>query len=758
MPRIKRRQFLQFAGSTLAALGVSQLDILRQGHRYARVLAQDTPRKLALLVGINRYPSPIRPLNGCVTDVELQRELLIHRFGFMNDDIAIVTDAQATREGILTAFEEHLIKQAREGDVVVFHFSGHGSQVSDQPECDAVVLGESQECVNSTMVPFDSFLPETGLGGGVVNDITGHTLFLLMSALPTEWATVVLDSCHSGGGTRGNFIVRAVPRLGGGQQFSPSEAEKQYQQQWLSRLNLSPAKFIEERRAGVAKGAVIASARREQYAADAPFSDFHAGAFSYAMTRYLWQQTSNEGLGSALVRINLSAKKQAATNGIEQDPVLEVKPGSDKEERPFFFVEKDSPAAEGVVTQVSGNQFDCWLGGADSLTLVALGEDSLFTLIDAEGQERGEVKLLSRNGLTAKGELLQGSGDALQEGALLQEKVRLIPRDLPLDVGLDPSLGDEAAQAESVLQQLSRVRAFPAGGEGEYLLGRLTEEYALELRAKGVEELPEVGSVGLFSPGLDQFISDSFSVADEPAAASANRLRSKFTLLLAGKMLKALLNPHSSQLAVDADVSPVLNGRGGQPIAAIGTSRGRQPGGSARANGRRSALIADLPSSQQVEPGTTIEINVANREEDPIYIAILAIASDGQMIALFPTDWTAPGDAALVAAGETLTIPRPDSDFAFQVKGPSGIVEVLVLASRVSLRNALKGLQRIAERRGMRSGELGLDEEAAEAVEDLLAGLDDNTRASLDFVPTNQSRSISTDGIAAMSIAIEVVA
>jgi hypothetical protein len=78
MHRISRRHFLQFAGSTLATLGLSQLNIQQQADRYGKVLAQSTPRKLALLVGINNYPSPYS-LDGCVTDVELQSHLLIHR-------------------------------------------------------------------------------------------------------------------------------------------------------------------------------------------------------------------------------------------------------------------------------------------------------------------------------------------------------------------------------------------------------------------------------------------------------------------------------------------------------------------------------------------------------------------------------------------------------------------------------------------------------------------------------------------------------
>jgi hypothetical protein len=55
---IKRRHFLQLAGSTLAAVAFHQLDITRQGDRYARVLAQGTPRKLALLVELTNTPTP----------------------------------------------------------------------------------------------------------------------------------------------------------------------------------------------------------------------------------------------------------------------------------------------------------------------------------------------------------------------------------------------------------------------------------------------------------------------------------------------------------------------------------------------------------------------------------------------------------------------------------------------------------------------------------------------------------------------------
>ena len=122
---MKRRGFLQQAGWILAALGTSEAGFAALGNRATQVLAQPTQRKLALLVGIDRYVDAAYgnngvPLSGCTTDVELQRELLIHRFGFQASDILTLTNTRATRSQIETAFITHLREQAKPGDVVVF--------------------------------------------------------------------------------------------------------------------------------------------------------------------------------------------------------------------------------------------------------------------------------------------------------------------------------------------------------------------------------------------------------------------------------------------------------------------------------------------------------------------------------------------------------------------------------------------------------------------------------------------------------------
>ncbi|BAY66436.1 peptidase C14 caspase catalytic subunit p20 [Calothrix brevissima NIES-22] len=400
MSTIKRRHFLQFAGSTLATLGLSHLDIIQQGNRYAQVLAQNTPRKLALLVGINNYPNSSRFYNlpGCVNDVDLQEKLLIYRFGFNPGNIVKLTSKasanyQPTRSNILKAFEEHLIKQAKPGDVVVFHFSGHGSRV---PEPDPIQqCGRSE--FNSTLVPSDDGK------NGVVQDIMGRTLFLLTSALNTENVTVVLDSCHSGGGTRGNFIVRSVP--GDNVKISPEEIA--YQETWMKRLKISPEELAKRRCLRVAKGVVLASSQPEQDALDADFGGFNAGVFTYLLTQYLWQSTDN--VQNVISSVN---------SGIKHFKYPQRGLADGRQNQPIYFLNQSAPSTDAVVIKGEGNQATLWLGGLDQESRAAFSNGATLTLINEQLKTVGKVELISPpKGLTVEAKLIEnGGGECFKTG------------------------------------------------------------------------------------------------------------------------------------------------------------------------------------------------------------------------------------------------------------------------------------------------------------------------------------------------------
>ena len=387
MSILSRRRFMEFAGSTLATLGLNSVNLLPQFDRYGKVLAQSTPRKLALLVGINQYKND--PLNGCVNDVLMQEMLLIHRFGFNPKDIVILTDKQATRQGILEAFENHLVKQAKPGDVAVFHYSGHGSRVLDPNP----IIGKSPIVdgtgLNGTFVPVDSSLPAGYPNvGGVVNDIMGHTLFLLMSAIQTEYFTAVLDSCFSGLKTR-DFKVRSRD---GGEKIEVSPQEKAYQQQWLSRLDMSPEEFVQGYQKGVARGVVLASAQPNELAKDMKILDFHVGIFSYLLTQYLWQNTGTPK--SAIAYINEQIPQR-----LRQNPLYEVKIDSGYENDPMYFVQNQSPVANAVVMKTEGNQAQIWLRGLTVKQKAELKSGTLFNIVNSQLNSSGKVILKSRKEL-----------------------------------------------------------------------------------------------------------------------------------------------------------------------------------------------------------------------------------------------------------------------------------------------------------------------------------------------------------------------
>ena len=70
-------------------------------------------------------------LHGCVNDATVMRDTLRDVFGFLKENLRLLTDASATRTEILAALDE-LVRQTRTEDVVVVHYSGHGSQVKDK--------------------------------------------------------------------------------------------------------------------------------------------------------------------------------------------------------------------------------------------------------------------------------------------------------------------------------------------------------------------------------------------------------------------------------------------------------------------------------------------------------------------------------------------------------------------------------------------------------------------------------------------------
>ncbi len=742
MSSIKRRKFLQCVGaSALTTFGLGQINTGQTGE--IQVFAQRTRRKLALLVGINTYADRNRftALRGCLTDVELQRQLLIHRFGFNPKDILTLTETQATRQVILAAFEEHLIKQAQPEDVVVFHFSGYSSQVAD-PDCDV------PDCLDSTLVPVDSILQPDGS----VPDITRHTLWLLLLALKTENVTVVIDASHTGD-VRSSNLCCSTPSLATeqshcGNPLSMSTQEKIYQQQWLSRLALSPSAFRERRRTGMAKGMWLAASQRGQLGAEGVFSDVCAGTFTYLMTQYLWQQTRNEPARSAIANINRGVTSLSFT---AQLPQLAVNPNSGDEKRPIYFLERQTPPAEAVITQIEGEKVKVWLGGIEPQSLLAFSRGGILTIVDHAGKEQGLVQIESRVGLVGMGKVLKAIPKTVQAGALLQERIRGIPNNLTLRLGLDPSLGNNLTEVQQTLHPVKFIEVLPLEQEIDYILGRMTHRDRETARQSEGVTLPSAGSIGLFLTGR-VLVPGSFGESGETLTAAVSRLQPKFKSLLATRLVKLALNPNSSRLNVKAWMTREDNTQGliAEAFSVRGSSQPSVPQQGIVSPAGTSSAAPVLPIR------THVQLRILNNEPRALYCSILVLDSTREISVIFPNQWAAAEDVTRVQAGQMLLVPNPSKDaFILVTQEPKGVAEVLIIASSKPLRKTLMSLRAIAQRGGQQRGPIALNspDDSTDVVANLFEDLDTGSSAM-----NNQGiHSLDTTQLAVMSIPFEVV-
>lgn len=144
----------------------------------------------AVLVGVDMYErSDIPPLRGCVNDVALVRRILKDVIGVPNDDIRVVVNQRATKANVVRRLRA-TVDEAEAGDVVVFYFSGHGSQIRDRDG------DELADQLDELICPYDM---DWDRGTYILDD----ELEALIDAVPPEiLVEVFVDCCFWGAGSR----------------------------------------------------------------------------------------------------------------------------------------------------------------------------------------------------------------------------------------------------------------------------------------------------------------------------------------------------------------------------------------------------------------------------------------------------------------------------------------------------------------------------------------------------------------------------
>lgn len=625
---MKRRSFLQRIGSILAVLGVTEAEWLTLGNRYYQALAQPNPRKLALLVGINQYQKS-SPLNGCLTDVELQKELLIHRFGFQSSDILTLTEEQASREFIEAAFLDHLVNQAKSGDVVVFHFSGYGRRIS---------LTDSPDALQNALVTANGH--QDSRDEKLVNDLLEETLLLLLRSLPTEYVTAVLDTSYYApnipqlAGTR----IRTLPAL---TQVQLATAELDFLKQLKTKTALS--------------NGVILSATSEsgQLAREALLSGFSAGLFTYALTQYLWETTPATTIQVSLSDVSSTISKL----GSKQQPGLSNNKKSLTVEN--LLLDHNIVAGQGAIAAIEedGKIAQLWLAGIPAQVLEYYGVNSRFSISTGE-----QLILRSRSGLTAKAQIPQVEGASpFKVGQILQEAVRVLPKNINLIIGLDTGLERiERVDATSAFAGIPHISTVVAGEQpADYIFGKL---------------LQTPSRYGLFTLG-GELIGNTSGEVGEAVKLAVLRLASKLPNLLAAKLWRLTENAGSSRLKVNATLE-IIHTISSRVIMQRETSR---------------TLSSKKSFNTPVVPiGSRMQYRVQNQSDRPIYLMLLGLRNNRTAIAFYPWQITEEPHTpetkpllkqVIIAPGETVTLPKTAVTSGWVIPAPNECEHQLILST-----------------------------------------------------------------------------
>ncbi len=278
----------------------------------------------ALLVGINDFKG-IQDLRGCLNDVKNMRDVLKTYLGFRNEDIRVLVDSRATRDNILYRLES-MVNSAQSGDILVFHFSGHGSQIRDRDG------DELLDHMDELLCPYDMNWD----GAFILDD----DLDRIFKSVPGDISLeVFLDCCHSGTGSRDVSFGRP-PELGPENPSMPrflhppmdimcrAEGEEE---------RLSPTRgFTSQNRSGsrsTSRHVLWAGCHAHQTSADAFFEGDYHGAFTYHFCTHMRAHRGNISRGRLIDKIRDSLRNQHYS----QIPQLECGDDAAMNNRPLQF-------------------------------------------------------------------------------------------------------------------------------------------------------------------------------------------------------------------------------------------------------------------------------------------------------------------------------------------------------------------------------------------------------------------------------------
>lgn len=650
--KFSRRNFLQSAGLSIASLGGFWGNVSLSKHQlnaYGETLGASASQKLALLVGINQY-SQGKGLRGCITDVELQKELLIHRFNFSPNNIITLIDREATRENILTAFDEHLVKQAENDDVVIFHFSGYGRQVKlNNSDSDLTRI--------NSVITYNSIKSENGF----VDDILLDTFKQLASSFKTNKYTFIFDTSFiSSSLSDGNQLISRSYQSDNNLVISQKE------------FNLNKHlknKVLPNKKNNSSSGLILAPFI-DSFATEIRSINFNAGLFSYTLTQSLWENfplTDNLILMKKVASfITLYQRKSEKFNFKNENKINTFNA------LPYNLILESSSQGDAVITNlIEPNIIELELVGLPLLVLLNYGLNSCFTANLEEGKII-RIQINSLLGNKAKGILINGNKSSINQGLILRESLRIIEKNTGLNIAFNDSLEKiEKVDATSTLSAINEIES----------VVNLGDNFVDLIFGKFKDKNTSVDGYGLFNSSEVLFANTYPKVDNEAVSSAIKHLIPSLKIALAEKLLNLTSNQYSSLLPVNLNIEISQNNQ----VSKIEEKTTFSHLQSIK-NPLKQYSDFDKNLLTQIPADSQFTVTINNENDYDLYYLLLSINSSRQASVYFSPN------EGVITQKNTTTIPKNKNSLKWIVNIDKGISKLMLICSKSPFHQTLNQL------------------------------------------------------------------
>lgn len=433
-------------------------------------------RKRALLIGIDDYQHDhISKLKGCVNDVRLMQSILENNFGFEEGGITKLENENATREKLLATFDR-FVEETRTNDLVVIHYAGHGSQMTDRE-------GDEPSGYDSTIMPIDS----PGWRGDN-KDISDDEINLRLAKLAekTPYITMIFDCCHSGTISRDDFGDRArtvTPDTRPVSELPPSpipEAMRQVMQEsgpsgWLPLTG----KYV-----------LIAGCRDEEVSYEYRPPEAGGQVVHGALTYFLTGELKSATPGTTYRDVFERAAAKVNANNSRQHPQMEGTADREifgvRDFEPMRFVRVVS-REDGAVTLATGAALGATVGSKYEV-------HPHGTKNTEAGTKLGEIEITEVGAATSQARILSESGDGeiVADCRAFETDHAYSGFSFGVQVADNPAYAAELAKLRARIEQSRLIRLVASDAEAAVRVYALSPRTAEEAKAGPAPQMGEV--------------------------------------------------------------------------------------------------------------------------------------------------------------------------------------------------------------------------------------------------------------------------